>query len=107
MGKKNGKGTDAVIVNESVAAPVNTLETMTREELKTRYNDNIATRKALAEENQMLVQLYRTASSSAKKSSAEAQIAKLQERLAALTNPTVVIGSEDISASETPAELAM
>jgi len=69
-------------VVETVVSP---LAGMTREELKVRYDANVAERKRLSEENQQIGILWKGAVSSEKKSSAEAKIAALQAKLAALT----------------------
>jgi hypothetical protein len=97
--------------SEIVSTPVETsktfLEDLSREELLCRYNDNVATRKALTEENKILCDLYKGAVSSAKKSNAEAKIAALQAKLEALKNPSP-IASEIVSdpvSEEVPAEL--
>ncbi|MDR2457460.1 MAG: hypothetical protein LBD41_03160 [Clostridiales Family XIII bacterium] len=75
-----------------------TLEDLSRTELEVRYNANVAERKRLAEENKYLIKLHRSATSSEKKSTAEAKIAALQAKLDALRNPTPVIPEEVLEA---------
>jgi hypothetical protein len=92
-----------IVVEETVGTdnPVNTLETLSKEELVIRYKDNVAERQRLADENKFLVQLHKTATSTAKIDGANAKIAALQAKLAALTTPSVIEG--DSPAIEAPA----
>jgi uncharacterized protein YktA (UPF0223 family) len=74
-----------VEVNIMTADP----STLSREQLLARYNANKETVSGLRDENKIIEGLYKSATSSEKKSNAEAKIAALQAKLAALQNPTV------------------
>jgi len=89
MAKRNSKPVENAGTSNEVVTTVKTMESMTREELKARYDDNVAERQRLADENKQIHILWKTATSSEKKSSTEAKIAALQAKLAALQNPTV------------------
>jgi superfamily I DNA and/or RNA helicase len=67
------------------------LEDLSREELVVRYNDNVATRKALAAENKVLGELYSKAKSAEKTASIEAKRAALLAQLEALKNPSTPV----------------
>jgi hypothetical protein len=113
MGKRN-KAAEIAVVAETVAPVITATNTdgvdltkLTKEELHLRRLANVAERERLAEENKYLVELYRSATSSAKMTSAENKIAALQAKLAALQNPPVVEAAPAADTVETPAELAM
>jgi DNA-binding Lrp family transcriptional regulator len=101
--------TETVVTESVIETPTvvkTTLEDLTKEELVTRYEANVAERRRLADENKVLCELYKSANSSAKKNKAEAKIAELQAKLNALQNPTPVT-SDAPSTAEAPAtELA-
>jgi hypothetical protein len=100
LAKKINPQTETVSeVNIMTADPT----TLTREQLKARYEANVAERNRLADENKTIQGLYKGAVSSEKKSSAEAKIAALQAKLAALQNPTPVAFDPVAPATADPA----
>jgi hypothetical protein len=78
---------------EPVVTPVEVTKTfmddLSKEELLTRYEANKIERQRLADENKMLIVLYKGATSTAKKTSAEAKIAALTAKLEALKGASV------------------
>jgi hypothetical protein len=62
--------------------------TLTREQLKARYDANMAERRRLAEENKVIGNLYKSATSTEKNANKEARIAALTAQLEALRNPS-------------------
>jgi len=108
MGKRANKSVETVVESTVVVeTPKTGLEDLTREELHARRIANVAERARLAEENILLAQLWKNATSGAKKSNAEAKIAALQAKLAALTNPTVAEDITPVVEGDTVTELAM
>jgi hypothetical protein len=90
-----------VVENTTIDIMVADPASLTREQLKARYEANVAERTRLAEENKVLGTLYKGAVSTEKKSAAEQKIAALQAKLAALRNPTPAV--ETPVADEAPA----
>lgn len=72
-------------------------ETLTKEQLVARYEANVARRKELAEENKLLIELHKNATSSAKKDKAEKQLEEARAKLAKLQAAAVEAGIIEVA----------